>query len=138
MLRYILAAALTLSPQPKPEGQSETAKLHLRFENATPGAGDLLVVIHDATSWAGGKPVRTLVLKTAANREVEAVVGLAPGRHAIKAVHDLDKSGGISLNPFGIPIEPYGFSGDAAGRPSWESAAFEVRSGENCQTITPH
>ena len=64
--------------------------------------------------------------------------GLAPGRYAIKAFHDVDGDGKMDANPFGMPTEPFAFSNNAHGNmgpAKWADAAFEVKAGANTQTI---
>ena len=64
--------------------------------------------------------------------------GLAPGRYAVRAFHDVNGDGKLGTNPFGVPTEPYAFSNNAhaaMGPPPWTAAAFEVKAGQNVQTI---
>jgi uncharacterized protein (DUF2141 family) len=64
--------------------------------------------------------------------------GLAPGRYAIKAFHDVNGDGKMGANPFGMPTEPFAFSNNAHGSmgpAKWADAAFEVKAGANTQTI---
>jgi len=64
--------------------------------------------------------------------------GLAPGRYAIKAFHDVNGDGKMGANPFGMPTEPFAFSNNAHGNmgpAKWADASFEVRAGANTQTI---
>ena len=54
--------------------------------------------------------------------------GLAPGRYAIAAYHDLNGNGRLDKQTFGLPAEPYGFSNDV-GRiapPSFARALIDV------------
>ena len=65
--------------------------------------------------------------------------GLAPGRYAIKAFHDVDGDGKMATNPFGMPTEPYAFSNDAvgnAGPAKWAAASFDVDAKALTHTIT--
>ena len=55
--------------------------------------------------------------------------GLAPGRYAVKAFHDLDDDGAMDVNAFDMPTEPFAFSNNAPprfGPPQWSAVAFEV------------
>lgn len=54
--------------------------------------------------------------------------GLAPGRYAVAAYHDVNGNGRLDRQTFGLPAEPYGFSNDV-GRiapPSFERALVDV------------
>lgn len=65
--------------------------------------------------------------------------GLAPGRYAIKAFHDVNGDGKMAANPFGMPTEPFAFSNNAhgvMGPAKWADASFEVKAGANTQTIS--
>lgn len=65
--------------------------------------------------------------------------GLAPGRYAIKAFHDVNGDGKMAANPFGMPTEPFAFSNNAhgvMGPAKWPDASFEVKAGANAQTIS--
>ena len=69
---------------------------------------------------------------------VAAFKGLAPGRYAIKAFHDVNGDGKMAMNPFGMPTEPFAFSNNAHGNmgpAKWAEASFEVKTGANTQTI---
>lgn len=64
--------------------------------------------------------------------------GLAPGTYGVKLYHDVNDSGEMDTNPFGIPTEPYAFSNNARGRfgpAGWDDAGFEVMPGANTHTI---
>jgi uncharacterized protein (DUF2141 family) len=63
---------------------------------------------------------------------------LPPGTYAVRAFQDVDENGKLNTNPFGLPVEPYGFSHDAQpnmGPPTFDAAAFEVKAGANAQAI---
>lgn len=55
-----------------------------------------------------------------------------PGRYAVAAYQDTNRSGSLERSRLGIPLEPYGLSNDAgrSRRPSFETAAFNMGSGD--------
>ena len=118
------------------------AALQVRFEGVKETTGAVLFLLYDneqAYAGATGKPMRSARVPVSADAPSQAVSGLKPGRYAIKAFHDVDSDGRMSMNPMGMPTEPYGFSNDAEprfGPAPWSAAAFEVKPGDNAHTIT--
>ena len=51
---------------------------------------------------------------------------IPPGRYAVAAFHDLDRSGALKKNFWGIPQEKYGFSNNYGKRPDFPQASFLV------------
>jgi uncharacterized protein (DUF2141 family) len=89
------------------------------YDGKAPGAGQAVAPVQGDTAVATFK-------------------GLAPGRYAIKAFHDVNGDGKMSQNPFGMPTEPFAFSNNAHGSmgpAKWADASFEVKPGPNAQTI---
>ncbi|MDR7038383.1 uncharacterized protein (DUF2141 family) [Methylobacterium sp. BE186] len=52
-----------------------------------------------------------------------------PGTYALAAFQDLNGNGRLDRTPLGLPLEPYGFSGEAGrnARPDFARAAFSLR-----------
>lgn len=104
----------------------------LRIDIATRGGGGSLAiaVYRDAEAFRRGeRPVATRTVRRGGPVTAVTFSGLAPGRYAVAAFHDQDGDGALTLWPFGLPKEPYGFSRDARGRfgpPSFDSAAFDL------------
>ena len=98
-----------------------------------------MLALYDADSWNGGKPVRVAMINATGQALTPHFAGLAPGRYGIKAFHDLDGDGKMTVNPFGIPTEPFAFSNDAHGEhgpASWDAASFDVPAAGTRQSIT--
>ena len=58
---------------------------------------------------------------------------LPPGKYAISLIHDVNGNRDLDKNFLGVPVEPFGFSGNKSilfGLPKFEEAAFEVKEGE--------
>ncbi|MFN3946361.1 MAG: DUF2141 domain-containing protein [Allosphingosinicella sp.] len=115
-----------------------SARLTIAFDTAA-GEGAVLVSLFDGeAAYRGGAPVRQARVDIARGERSAVFAGLPPGDYAARAFHDLDGDGRLSLNPFGIPVEPVGFSNDARGEMGpapWERARFRV-AGETAQTMT--
>ncbi|AWN43888.1 DUF2141 domain-containing protein [Methylobacterium durans] len=54
---------------------------------------------------------------------------VAPGTYALAAFQDMNGNGRLDRTPLGLPLEPYGFSGEGGriARPDFARAAFPVR-----------
>jgi uncharacterized protein (DUF2141 family) len=119
---------------------ADDASLTITFKGLQAGAGAVLFTLVDSEAAYDGKApaVTQDVLPASGGQIAKTYEGLAPGRYAIKAFHDVNGDGKMGLNPFGIPIEPFAFSNNAAGMmgpPKWAEAAFEVKAGANAHAI---
>jgi uncharacterized protein (DUF2141 family) len=84
-------------------------------------------------------PVATRVVPAPGGATSVTISGLAPGRYAVGAFHDADSNGELTLWPFGLPREAYGFSRNARGRvgpPAFDAAAFDLPADGVRQAIT--
>ncbi len=110
------------------------AVLTVTFEQIEMPEGQILISLYDseAAHDAGGKPVRAAMARVEGKTVSVRFEGLAPGRYAIKAFHDVDGDGKMKTNPFGMPLEPFAFSNNArpvGGPARWEAASFDVPAG---------
>jgi uncharacterized protein (DUF2141 family) len=133
-LALIAAAALATTTHAETFGD-----LTLTFPALKSTQGKVMIAVYDsAQGWASGKPAR-VAMASAADASVAAkIVSLPPGTYAVRAFQDVDENGKLNTNPFGLPVEPYGFSHDAQpnmGPPTFDAAAFEVKAGANAQAI---
>ncbi len=131
------AAALTLLAAPA-LAQDQSSSLRLSFETGA-STGAVLVAVYDSeAAYSNGEPVRRARVEPGAGPAVAEFDGLEAGDYAVKAFHDLNGDGRMNVNPFGIPLEPFAFSNNAAGDrgpASWARARFAV-SGATAQTIS--
>lgn len=117
------------------------ATLTISFQDIKATKGAILFVLVDSQAAYEDKarPFAQDQLAVSGGAVSRTVRGLAPGRYAIKAFHDLDGDGKMAINPFGMPTEPFAFSNGAEammGPPAWAAAAFEVKPGANAHAIT--
>jgi uncharacterized protein (DUF2141 family) len=64
---------------------------------------------------------------------------LPAGEYALSAFKDDNGNGKLDANPLGMPIEPYGFSNDAAGSygpPSYKASLVQLPEGGGLTMIT--
>jgi uncharacterized protein (DUF2141 family) len=115
------------------------ADLDLRFTGIETQTGAIMAVVFaNEADYGAGKPVRAVMVPAKGATAGQIIEGLAPGRYAVKAFHDVDGDGKMGVNPFGQPVEPFAFSNDAPGDmgpASWAAAAFDVGVAGAVQTI---
>ena len=120
---------------------AETSSLTVTFSGikATTGA-ILFTVVNSEAAYNDKAPASAQgMLPVSTNAASQVFTGLAPGRYAIKAFHDVNGDGKMNANPFGIPSEPFAFSNNAVGAmgpAKWADASFEVKVGGNTHAIT--
>ena len=141
----ILAAAIVLgfasaAAQAGAAHAAEPSSLTVTFKGLQQKTGAILfTVVNSEAAYNGKAPAAAqAILQVSGDTATKTFDGLAPGRYAIKAFHDVDGDGKMGTNPFGIPTEPFAFSNNAViamGPPKWEAAAFEVKAGANTQSI---
>ncbi len=119
--------ALVLAGLATPASASE---LVLRLSTRTAGGSLAVAVYRDADSFRRGEnPVAIRTVPRTGTVTSVTLSGLAPGRYAVAAFHDMDGNGDLTLWPIGLPREAYGFSNDARGRfgpPPFAQAAFDL------------
>ena len=131
----LFGATLSLSPA---QAQDATS-LNLTVSGMNAQKGKLMIGVYK-----GEEAYKSGVAAMGSNPDVTAdsisatFTDLEPGEYAIKLFHDVNGDGEMNTNPFGMPVEPFAFSNNAAGRfgpASWDAAKFTVESGDNVQAI---
>lgn len=141
-LAALAVACLGLGAGPTPaRAAEETGVLTVTFQGLKTRTGAVMLSLacgeaaYGDTAPAAGQAMIPVSGDTAV---VTTFKGLTPGRCAIKAFHDVNGDGKMGANPFGIPTEPFAFSNNAHGAmgpAKWADASFEVKAGDNAQTI---
>ena len=135
-LTLALAAAALIAPAVHAQ---DTGDLTLSFPGLKTPTGTVMIAVYDgAQSWSSGKPTRVAQADAADAAPTARIVALPPGTYAVRAFQDVDGDGKMGKNPFGLPVEPYGFSRDAVGNmgpATFDAAAFEVKAGANAQAL---
>jgi len=124
----------------EPVAVSAAPALTVRFTGIeTPtGAVMLSLFASEAAFDAGGKPVASLMAPVNGDSAQAVFPGLAPGRYAVKAFHDIDSDGNMGTTPFGMPTEPFAFSNDAigdGGPARWAAASFDLAAADTVHSI---
>lgn len=92
---------------------ASAADLRVKVTGITIEAGTLSAALMDSdAAWnGGGKPVSSRRNKVTAAGELELVfTDLAPGKYALRLMHDENDNGKLDANLVGMPTEGYGFS----------------------------
>ncbi len=125
-----LVCALALASAPF---AAHAADLTVLVDNVAGDAGQVLVGLFDKAETFPRDLLRgervPASTRDASGRVKLVFTGLAPGRYALSAFHDVDDNGKLNANVMGLPTEPYGFSRDARGNfgpPTFADAAFDV------------
>ncbi len=139
MLRLTaLAAALAFAGAV--QAAEPVGDLTVTFQNLKAKTGSVMLsLVGSEEAYADKAPAAGQAMAPVSGDTATATFkGLAPGRYAIKAFHDVNGDGKMATNPFGMPTEPFAFSNNAGGNMGparWADAAFEVKAGANAQTI---
>ncbi|MEO0057712.1 MAG: hypothetical protein RIT17_1185 [Pseudomonadota bacterium] len=143
LLTTVLAIATVSAPAAPLRAEDQTAitTLEVQFEGIEFPTGQVMLSLYDseAAHDSGGQPLQAAAVKVEGDKAVARFTGLEPGSFAIKAFHDVDGDGKMGTNPFGMPIEPFAFSNNAAaqgGPARWQAASFAVAPGANQISIT--
>lgn len=121
ILASLLAVPQTAIAEP-------AAKLTLTVAGIKDAKGALMIAVFDEAGYGKDESVAAAAVPVT-GLTASTTFDLPPGRYGIKMFHDVDGDGKMATNPFGMPIEPFGFSNNAPaqfGPPSWDAAAFDV------------
>jgi len=113
------------------------AQLTLTVTDIKEHKGALMVAVFDAAGYDADKQVTALMIPVIGDTAT-ASVDLPAGEYGIKMFHDVDGDGKMSMNPFGMPTEPFAFSNNAPARfgPAvWADAKFKLEAPAAVQTI---
>lgn len=134
-----LAAVAAALLAPAAHAQEALGDLTLTFPALASKSGKVMIAVYDsAQGWSSGKPARVAQAAASDAEPAAKIVALPPGTYAVRAFQDVDGDGKMGMNPFGMPVEPYGFSNDAMpnmGPPSFDAATFTVKAGANAQVV---
>jgi uncharacterized protein (DUF2141 family) len=127
MLLASIAAAQTpvSTPSASPTNPLDIEVIGLRNDSGEVGCS----IFNDAQAFPrdDSKVLRHVWTPIHAGKAVCEFTGLAPGDYAAVVFHDENGDHEFNMNAFGMPMEGYGFSNDAAALfapPDFKSAAF--------------
>jgi uncharacterized protein (DUF2141 family) len=138
-LALVLAGLLAAPAFAQPEEAGAPGTLAIEFTGVKGRKGTVIAALFDSKAGydADKQPVRLFRLPASEGNFTVTVGGLRPGRYGIKAFHDRDENGTITIGPVGLPTEPYAFSNNIRGfgPAPWKKANFAVAPGPNLQRL---
>ncbi|MFN3998459.1 DUF2141 domain-containing protein [Algoriphagus sp.] len=110
-----------------------SGEIDLHIHEAKSNKGVVRILVFDSEKGYPDKP--DLALKSFSAPVVDRkcffkITDLKPGKYSIAVFHDEDENGKINTNPFGYPLEKYGFSNNAKGYfgpPEYAKTIFELK-----------
>ncbi len=123
----ILLATALLFP-PTAAADPAKAQLTVTVTGIKEHTGALMVAVFDQAGYDADRNVAASRIQVAGDTAT-ATFDIPAGVYGIKLFHDVNGNGKMDANPFGMPIEPFGFSNNAPakfGPASWADAAFDV------------
>jgi uncharacterized protein (DUF2141 family) len=117
---------------------AQAADLNIEVAGVAEAKGEVMVALFNKSE---GWLHKGVIASTATAAQVGMVKlsfpNLAEGEYAVSVIHDLNSNKKLDANAVGMPIEPYGFSNDAAGNfgpPTFDQAKFKF--GPESKSIT--
>lgn len=99
----------------------------------------MIALFDDPDAYDGdGEPARAVRVPADALEKRIRFSDLKPGEYAARAFHDRNGDGLLNTNPFGLPTEPFAFSGGAIARfgpPPFSEAKIDAPSGITIDTL---
>ncbi len=143
MIYAFLIAALSLAAEQSQPGDDDTlasiASLEIEFTGMSAQKGEVHVTLYDsADAWKEGRLFRATHVAVTGSKVTTRFDGLASGRYAMTAFHDLNDNGKLDVDATGVPVEPTAFSNNASGNggtPKWAHASIGLTPGSNRHEI---
>lgn len=123
LIRYAVVAALAAS------GPAQAADLTVDVGGLKNAQGKVLVAVYSRSEDFLKAPVRTAAVASQSGKVRLAIADLPSGDYAVSVFQDQNGNGELDVNLVGMPVEPYGFSNDAAGNfgpPSFQQSLVHL------------
>ena len=121
--QFVVAAAIVGS------GIAHAADLTIEIAGMKDAKGKVLVAVYNRAEDFLKQPTRTAAVDAQTGKVKLVIADLPPGDYALSVFQDKNGNGELDTNLIGMPIEPYGFSNDAAGNygpPSFEQSVVHL------------
>lgn len=108
-----MTAQLPEEAAPQLALQKAPMSLKIYVVNIGGGDGPVRISVDTERSWFvdDAEPFRSYTVERTIDGAVLQIDDLPPGDYALRVFHDEDSDGDLKRGAFGIPDEPYGFSG---------------------------
>ncbi len=130
--RFVAAAAFFSA------GIAQAADLTIDVAGLKNAKGKVLVAVFSRAEDFLKQPLRTAAVDARAGTVRAVIADLPSGDYALSVFQDENGNGELDANPAGMPIEPYGFSNDAAGNygpPSFKQSLVHLPEAGSVATI---
>ncbi|WUR13315.1 DUF2141 domain-containing protein [[Empedobacter] haloabium] len=120
-------------------GMAQAADMTVGIEGLKNANGQVLVAVFDRAADFLKQPVRVAAVTAQQGKVRVSIAGLPAGDYALSVFQDENGNGKLDKNVIGMPVEPYGFSNDAAGSfgpPSFLDAVVHLADTGGSATIT--
>jgi len=117
---------------------AQAADLTVEVAGLKDAKGQVMVAVYDRAEGFLERPMRAAMVAAQAGKVQLVISDLPAGDYAVTVFQDKNDNGTLDTNPVGMPIEPYGFSNDAAGHygpPSFEQARVHLAESGSRTTI---
>ncbi|NNU15888.1 DUF2141 domain-containing protein [Parvularcula sp. ZS-1/3] len=105
--------------------------ISMTIDNIDADAGKVYIALQSREDFAKNAGNFTKVVEGDAERKDVMIEDVTPGTYAVAVFQDTDGNGELTMKNM-RPSEPYGFSGDVEGRPTFANAMIEL--GEDMET----
>ncbi|MFZ6655086.1 DUF2141 domain-containing protein [Undibacterium sp. TJN19] len=96
-------------------GMAQAADLTVEVTGLKSARGKIMVAVYDKSENFLKQPFRAAAVDAQTDKVKLLITDLPPGDYALSVFQDENNNGKLDTNPIGMPVEPYGFSNDAAG-----------------------
>ena len=117
---------------------AQAADLTIEVAGLKNAKGKVLVAVFQRSEDFLTRPVRTATVDAQPGKVQLILAGMPPGDYAVSLFHDENGNGKLDRNPVGMPIEPHGFSNDAAGSfgpPTFQQSRMPLAAAGNTVTV---
>ena len=132
LIQCVAAAALAST------GLAQAADLTVAVAGVQSAKGQVMVAVYDGAEHFLKQPLRTAAVAAQPGQVQLLIADLPPGDYAVSLFQDENGNGKLDKNPVGMPVEPYGFSNDAAGNygpPSFQQSRAHLAAAGNTVTV---
>ncbi|WP_332875865.1 DUF2141 domain-containing protein [Massilia sp. S19_KUP03_FR1] len=117
---------------------AQAADLTVEVAGLKSAKGKVLVAVFQRSEDFLTLPMRTATVDAQPGKVQLTLASMLPGDYALSLFQDENGNGKLDRNPVGMPIEPYGFSNDAAGSfgpPTFQQSLTHLAAAGNTVTV---
>ena len=138
MKKYIGLMIVSAMAAMATSGMAQAAELTVEVTGLKNAKGKVMVAVFNKAEDFLKQPFRATAVDARSDKVTLRISDLPAGDYALSVYQDENGNGNLDSNPIGMPVEPYGFSNDAAGNygpPSFAQALVQVSEAGKLITI---